>query len=175
MNLLQTCTRKLNPVQESMKNISIIIKKVFLTVLLLCYTDIENDDNIFIKYKYSSDQIICHEQFFKFVNFFGLELRNVEYQTEEICLAAVKNNGNALKYVQYQTEEICRAACLNDKFAIKYVHDQTEELCLDVISRCKLCCGIFRHIRNSSDKVCLEHINDMNLRHKIIETLIDET
>ena len=147
-------------------------------------TAIVENDSIIVKNKYSSVHITCHEQFFDIVNFFGLELCCVNYQTEEICLAAVKNNGEALKYVHHQTDEICRAACLNNRYAIKYMHDQNEEFCLDILSNYKNSLGIFKHIRNPSvkicleackkDKSCLEYIDDMTLRHKIIRTLIDQ-
>ena len=45
----------------------------------------------------------------------------VKEQTEEICLAAVQQNGLALKYVKEQTELICSEAVRQDKCAIIYV------------------------------------------------------
>jgi hypothetical protein len=46
-------------------------------------------------------------------------------QTEEICLAAVKQNGLALEYVHDQTEEICLAAINQIPYASRYKKNQT--------------------------------------------------
>ncbi len=37
-------------------------------------------------------------------------LKNIENQTESICLAAVRKDGWALKYVKDQTERVCLEA-----------------------------------------------------------------
>lgn len=43
------------------------------------------------------------------------------YQTEEICLAAVKQYGLALQYVKEQTPEICLEAFKQNKAAVEYI------------------------------------------------------
>jgi len=48
-------------------------------------------------------------------------LKYVKNQTEEICLAAVKQNGEALKYVKNPTEEICLTTLNQNIEAIKYI------------------------------------------------------
>jgi hypothetical protein len=50
-------------------------------------------------------------------------------QTEEICLAAVNQNGTALGHVNVQTEEICLAAVNQDGSALYYVEEQFLEVC----------------------------------------------
>ena len=40
----------------------------------------------------------------------GMELRFIEHQTPEICMAAVKQSELALEFVKEQTPEICLAA-----------------------------------------------------------------
>ena len=52
----------------------------------------------------------------------------VKQQTPEICLAAVQQNGLALEYVREQTPEICLAAVKENGYALEYVKDQTREI-----------------------------------------------
>ena len=58
---------------------------------------------------------------------------------EEICLAAVKNDGYALEYVspENQTQEICLAAVKQDGYALRYVspENQTPEICLVAVKQ----------------------------------------
>lgn len=51
-------------------------------------------------------------------------------QTPEVCLAAVRQNGQALKFVKEQTPEICLAAVQRDSHALIYVKEETPEICL---------------------------------------------
>jgi hypothetical protein len=54
-------------------------------------------------------------------------------QTPEVCLEAVRQNGNALAYVKEQTLEICLAAVRTfreDVYALRFVREQTPEICL---------------------------------------------
>lgn len=60
----------------------------------------------------------------------GALLRFIDEQTEEICLAAVRNWGYALQYVKEQTEEICLAAVQQDGLALQYVEEQTFGICV---------------------------------------------
>ena len=48
----------------------------------------------------------------------------VKEQTQEICLAAVKQNGYALQYVKEQTPDICLAAVKQDGYALQFVKDK---------------------------------------------------
>ena len=54
----------------------------------------------------------------------GLNLQYINNQTEEICLAAVKQNGYALEFIKNQTEEICLAAIKRDADALKFVSSE---------------------------------------------------
>ena len=57
-----------------------------------------------------------------------------ELKTEELCLAAVQQNGKTLQFVPdaLKTEELCLAAVQNDGVAIQFVPDGliTESLCI---------------------------------------------
>jgi len=60
-----------------------------------------------------------------------------ELKTEEICLAAVQQNGKTLEFVPgaLKTEALCLAAVQQDGVAIKFVPNEliTEELCIAAV------------------------------------------
>ena len=62
-------------------------------------------------------------------------LEHVHFQTEEVCLAAVKKYGHALKLVKNQTEEICLAAVKKSGLSLQHVHFQTPEICLAAVKQ----------------------------------------
>jgi len=49
---------------------------------------------------------------------------------QDICIAAVTQNGDALQYVKKQTPELCMAAVTQNSYALRYVKEQTPELCM---------------------------------------------
>jgi hypothetical protein len=56
-------------------------------------------------------------------------LSSVANQTEEICIAAVSQHGLLLKDVKLQTEAICLAAVKQRGSALRYVQAQTKSVC----------------------------------------------
>jgi len=50
-------------------------------------------------------------------------------QDDEVCLAAVKKNPDALQFVRRQTPRLCRTAIERDPLALKHVRQQNEFLC----------------------------------------------
>jgi len=64
-------------------------------------------------------------------------LENIDNQTEEICLNAVRENGYDLQYVKYQTMEICMAAVQQNGLVLCYVKQQTPEICIEAIRQNK--------------------------------------
>lgn len=71
------------------------------------------------------------------VNRNGLYLQYIgeEVQTEEICLAAVRQNGLALKYVKDQTNKICLEAVEKTGGALQYVENQTNAICSVAVNK----------------------------------------
>lgn len=63
----------------------------------------------------------------------NINLKDIEEQTEEICLIAVKQDGLALEYVKEQTEEICLEAVRQNGCALPYVKKQTKDICLEAV------------------------------------------
>jgi tryptophan 2,3-dioxygenase len=60
-------------------------------------------------------------------------LMYVDEQTDEMCLAAVEQDGRALEYVKNQTYEICLAAVKEDYEVLSIVKNQTPELCMAAV------------------------------------------
>lgn len=58
----------------------------------------------------------------------GSLLKNIEEQTEELCLAAVRSKGGALKYVKEPTPKIVLEAVKQDGGAIHFVDNPSHEL-----------------------------------------------
>jgi hypothetical protein len=54
-------------------------------------------------------------------NGYNLRSLDAEQQTEEVCLAAVQQNGYALQFVLHQTKAIVRAALNQKPDAKRYV------------------------------------------------------
>lgn len=59
----------------------------------------------------------------------------LDEETPDVCMAAVKQNGNALKFVDNQTPEICMAAVKQDGNALRFVEEQTPEICIAAIKQ----------------------------------------
>lgn len=69
----------------------------------------------------------------------GLAIKHIpsKYQTNELCMTAVKQNGWALRYVEEQTPEICLEAVKKNGLALKYVEDRTTEICMEAVKQNK--------------------------------------
>lgn len=52
-----------------------------------------------------------------------LDIGSTGSWTEDICLAAVQQNGKALKYVEDKTLEICLAAVTQNNEALRFIKD----------------------------------------------------
>ncbi len=85
----------------------------------------------------------------------GKALYYVENQTEEICLEAVKQNGNALQFVKNQTEEMCLKAVKQYGNALEYVKNQTEEICLKAVKQNG---NALQFVKNQTEEICLEAV-----------------
>lgn len=76
-----------------------------------------------------------HLQNYKFylkavkVNVMALEYIPIAYQKEELCVEAVKSDGNALKFVQKQTDKICLLSVRDFGPSLKYVKNKSETIC----------------------------------------------
>ena len=81
-----------------------------------------------------------------------------EEQTPEICLEAVKQNGKALQDVREQTPEICMEAVKQNGNAIQYVKEQTPEICLEAVKQ------------NGNVKIC-QRTNYTNM-HEAIKKMV---
>ena len=95
--------------------------------------EIPADAQVYVeKMKFKADKIILND--FELLDSF---LENK--MTEEICMAAVSQNGWALEYVpnELKTEEFCLAAVTQDGWSLYYVPKElkTEEICMAAVSQ----------------------------------------
>lgn len=69
---------------------------------------------------------------------YGFALLHVchQFQTPEICLAAVKQNGMAVVLVRSATSEIYEAAVQQNGGALRYINNPTFEMCLIAMNNC---------------------------------------
>jgi hypothetical protein len=79
-------------------------------------------------------------------------LSYIETQTEELCLAAVKQNVCALKWVKHQDEGVCLAAVQQDGLALKWVNAQTEAICLAAVQNYG---GALEYVKKQTEAICL--------------------
>ena len=84
-------------------------------------------------------------------------LKLVNVQTPEICLAAVTQNGRALEYVKVQTHELCLAAVTRDGTALQFVKEQTREICLAAVTQEGYA---LRFVKEQTHEICLAAVTD---------------
>ena len=101
----------------------------------------------------------------------GLILKDIEDQTDELCLAAVASNHRALYYVKNQTEEICIAAIHRSAEALALIRDQTEEICLEAMKQAGLA---LRYVKNQTEEICLEAVRQNGKALGYVENQTEE-
>ena len=84
------------------------------------------------------------------------ELKNIENQTDGMCILAIRQNYKALEYVKNQTEELCLEAIKYNYKALEYVKEQTEYLCLEAI---KKDCNALKYVRNKTEGLIIKAIS----------------
>lgn len=83
----------------------------------------------------------------------GFMLEFVKNQTDNISLAAVRNNWHALEFVKNQTRDVILEAIYQCGLALGYVRDQSEELCIEAVRSHFEALDL---VENQSRDVCLE-------------------
>jgi len=88
-------------------------------------------------------------------------LQNIDNQTPEICLEAIKQNEYELLFVKEQTHEICLEAVKRNPSIIRYINPekQTEEIALEVVKKAG---GFLQYIdsQHQTDKICFAAIEN---------------
>lgn len=83
-------------------------------------------------------------------------LKNVQRQSEEICLAAVERCGEQLKYVKNQTMRVIEKALDTKLSSFRHVREQTDELCKMTLERDGIC---IKWVKNITYELCLLAVN----------------
>lgn len=63
----------------------------------------------------------------------GLQLKNIDCQTERICITAVQQDWKAFHYVIHQTPKICIAAVSASGLLLQFVKTQTFRICMAAV------------------------------------------
>lgn len=84
----------------------------------------------------------------------GLYIKEIDTldQSNEIKLAAVKQNGLSLKYIKNQNDTICLHAIKQNPFALRFVLNQNEKLCKEALSQSGLA---LEFVKNKTEELCL--------------------
>ena len=82
-------------------------------------------------------------------------MKEIQNQTEEMCLLAVKQNGMALQFVKNQTEQICLLAVKQNGMALQFVKNQTNEICLLAVKQNGMA---LQFVKNQTNEICLSAI-----------------
>ena len=101
----------------------------------------------------------------------GCNLRGVTNQTDEICLMAIKQYGSALRYVKNKTNELCMEAIKQDGNALQFVEIQTRELCMEAVKQN----GIALYwVKNKTFELCMEAVKQNGSALQYIKNQTDE-
>jgi hypothetical protein len=82
----------------------------------------------------------------------GLLLKEIINQTEEQCLAAVKNNANALIYSKHTTEPILLAAVKQKGSMLRYIKDPNNKICIAALNQDP---NILEYIKHQTEEMIL--------------------
>lgn len=85
-------------------------------------------------------------------------------QTYNICLEAVKNNGDAFQYVkeEFKTHELCLMAIRDDVFNMTYIENPTKEIQLEALKIDSTVISVFEEINFEVVLTALQSAKDVN-------------
>jgi hypothetical protein len=69
----------------------------------------------------------------KYYTIYGI--KNIKFQTNELCELAVENDGMSLEFVINQTEKICEKAVKQNGLALQFVKNKNYKLCFDAVTQ----------------------------------------
>ena len=98
-------------------------------------------------------------------------LNYVKQQTAELCLEAVKQNGYALFSIKEQTMEVCLEAVKQHGCVLRYVKNQTPELCLEAVKQNGFA---IEYVKQQTAELCLEAVKQQGLSLKYVKELTPE-
>ncbi len=83
------------------------------------------------------------------------ELKDIENQTEEMCLLAVKQDGTIIEFVKDKTYKVCMEAVKQTYKSLKYITNQNEDICIEAV---KQNYRALYYINNKTENVLIEAI-----------------
>lgn len=97
----------------------------------------------------------------------------VREKTPELCMAAVEKNGWALQFVMEQTPEICMAAVEKNGLSLQFAHVQTPELCMAAVERNGIA---LQYVQNQTPDICQAAVkqNDRAINYVIDPSMLED-
>ncbi len=111
--------------------------------------------NIFKNYSTFIKRIKSYDFYLNAIRHDWTLLKDIEDQTEELCLIAVEQNAFALQYAKDQTHKICMKAIQKDAFAIQCVKEQTPELCMFAVKQNG---SMLKYVKEQTPEICMEAV-----------------
>ena len=104
----------------------------------------------------------------------------VKHQTEELCIEAIKGDGEAIKYVKDQTEAICLEAVKENGKAIRFIYNKSNPIYFEAVKdmrslkyikdqirkipECVKYNGLaLKYIEDQTETICLDAVKDFGL------------
>lgn len=93
----------------------------------------------------------------------GVYIMNIQKQSYEMCIEAVRNNKEAILYIRWdelnltkeQKNNIYLEAVRNDGLSLEYIEEQTEEICIEAIRQAN---QAILFVKNMTKNIYLESI-----------------
>lgn len=87
-----------------------------------------------------------------------MAIRYVQMPSEELCIEAVKRNGNAIMFIQsgWYYKKYCLIAVEKTPSSIQYMSKEDEEVCIKALSKSG---KVLKLIKNQTRKKCLVAVN----------------
>jgi hypothetical protein len=107
-----------------------------------------------------------HIEIMKILAIDGMNLAHFPEQTEEMCLAAVAQNGRAIKFVKDQTECVCLVAVKKDPCCLKFIKNKTPKICQAAVFKEGKSIR-FVPTKLQTEEICIESVrqNGANLKY----------
>jgi len=85
------------------------------------------------------------------------------YQSNDVCMFAIKKNGNNIQYVNICDNTLNEAAVKQNGLSLKYIKNQTEDICIHAITQNILAIQYVKHITNKILSIVTNYITNANI------------
>ena len=119
------------------------------------FTPLTRDELISMIQDLNNDKVRTYSEMLSLILPKPTNLRFIKEQTPDICITAVKEDGQALQYVKEQTPDICLEAVKKNGFVLAYVKEQTPDICLEAVKQNGLA---LKYVKDQTEDICIEAV-----------------